>query len=68
MPKETDEKFEARNPKSEKISNDRNSNDPNIKAKSLYVLNIWKFDIRICFDIRYSNFGFIIFDNKPFQG
>ena len=46
-------KFEARNPKSETISNDQNSNIQNIL--SIKALRFW-----ICFEFRYLIFGFLI--------
>ena len=47
-------KFEARNPKFETIPNFLNPNVPN-KMKS----NVSKFEFRICFGFRYSDFEFL---------
>ena len=52
-------KSEARNSKSETISNKKNSNDQNnrnICANTVFVIR--KFDIWICFEFRYSDIEF----------
>jgi hypothetical protein len=46
-------KSEARNSKSETISNDQNP-----KLQNFTVWNIWTFEFGICFELRYSNFEF----------
>ena len=53
-------KSEARNPKSETISNDQNSNAPNKRhsrhSDVEFVFVIRAFNIGICFEFRYSDF------------
>jgi hypothetical protein len=52
-------KFEARNPKTETNSKIKCSKFKTKASKSL-VLVIWILVIQICFEFRYSNFGFIV--------
>jgi hypothetical protein len=61
-------KSEARSPKSETISNDQNPNDRN-PAVGISVATLWHgwvvsvigtFELRICFEFRYSDFEFIL--------